>query len=146
MKKHVAAFASVVLRDARAGPEILVVRRSPRDRYFPDLWGIPAGTLRKREGYEEAIRRTAKHRLGIELEVLGERARGSSDRGTHVVEMRLYEARIVSGTPHLLDVNPEGYGYTEVRWDRPEVLQSARERGSLCCRLVEEWLSQQPPL
>jgi hypothetical protein len=104
------------------------------------MWGIPAGTLRKRENYEEAIQRTARYRLGIELEVLGERAACSSDRGTHLVEMQLYEARIVAGSPEIRDVNPEGHGYTEVRWSKPEILQSARERGSLCCRLVDEWL------
>jgi 8-oxo-dGTP pyrophosphatase MutT (NUDIX family) len=142
MKKRVASFAYVILRDAIPGPEVLVVRRSRRDRYFPNLWGIPAGTLRKREGDEEAIRRTAQYRLGIELEVLGERGAGFSDRGTHVVEMRLYEARIVSGSPHILDVDPEGHGYTEVRWENPEILQPARERGSLCCRLVNDWLSK----
>jgi hypothetical protein len=106
------------------------------------MWGIPAGTIRKREGCEEAIQRTAKHRLGIEVEVLGERGAGSSDRGTHVVEMRLYEARIVAGTPQIREANPEGHGYTEVQWCKPEVLQPARDRGSLYCRLVDEWLHQ----
>jgi ADP-ribose pyrophosphatase YjhB (NUDIX family) len=119
---------------------LLVVRRSLNDRYFPGMWGLPAGTLRKREGYEEAVRRTARHRLGIEVEVLGERAAGSSDRGTHVVGMRLYEARIVAGSPQVRGADPAGYGYTKVRWDRPENLQPARERGSLCCRLADEWL------
>jgi ADP-ribose pyrophosphatase YjhB (NUDIX family) len=140
MKKRIAAFAYVILRGSITAPEILVVKRSPKDRYFPSMWGIPAGTLQKREGYEEAIQRTAKHRLGIELEVLGLRATGSSDRGTHVVEMRLYEARIVAGAPQIRHVNPEGHGYTEAMWGRPEILQPTRERGSLCCRLVDEWL------
>jgi ADP-ribose pyrophosphatase YjhB (NUDIX family) len=140
MKKRVAAFAYVIIRPATTPLEILVVRRSPNDRYFADLWGLPAGTLRKHEGYEEAIQRTAKHRFDIEVEILGERAVDSSDRGTHIVEMRLYEARIVAGSPQICDVSPDGHGYTEVRWDRPEILQPARERGSLCCRLAEEWL------
>jgi ADP-ribose pyrophosphatase YjhB (NUDIX family) len=140
MTKCVSAFAYVILRPGSAPVELLVVRRSPNDRYFPGMWGLPAGTLRKREPYEQAIRRTARHRLGIEVEVLGERAAGSSDRGTHVVEMRLYEARIIAGSPQAPDPDPAGHGYTEVRWDRPDILQSARERGSLCCRLADEWL------
>src|SRR5262245_2004448 len=69
VKKCVAAFADVILRPGDGPVEVLVVRRSPNDRYFPNLWGLPAGTLRKREGYEQAIRRTAKHKLGIEVEV-----------------------------------------------------------------------------
>src|SRR5688572_17727991 len=116
MKKRIPAFAYVILRGRHPPPEILVVKRSPNDRYFPGLWGLPAGTLRKREGYEEAIRRTAKHRLGVEVEVLGERAAGSSDRGAYVVEMRLYEARIVAGSPQARQVDPAGHGYTEARW------------------------------
>lgn len=140
MKKHVSTFAYVILRDPNTAEELLVVRRSPNDRYFPNMWGLPAGTLRKHEGYEEAIQRTAKLSLNVEVEVLGERAAGSSDRGTHVVEMRLYEARIVAGIPTIRDVNLGGYGYTEVRWGIPDILQSTRERGSLCCRLVDDWL------
>jgi ADP-ribose pyrophosphatase YjhB (NUDIX family) len=140
MKKRVSAFAYVVLRNLNPAVEVLVVRRSPHDRYFPNMWGIPAGTLRKQEEYEEAIQRTAKHRLGIEVEVLGERAAGTSDRGTHIVEMRLFEARIVAGSPQIQNVDPAGYGYTEVQWANPEILQPTRERGSLCCRLVDEWL------
>src|SRR5215813_4560927 len=70
MKKHIAAFAYVILRGVASSCEMLVVRRSPNDRYFPNMWGLPAGTLRKNEVYEEAIRRTARHRLGIEVEVL----------------------------------------------------------------------------
>src|SRR5262249_50645661 len=100
----------------------------------------PAGKLRKHERYEDAIQRTAKHRLDVEVEVLGEPAVGSSDRGTHIVEMRLYEARIVAGTPQIRDVNLADHGYTEVQWANPDLLQPTRERGSLCCRLVEEWL------
>jgi hypothetical protein len=56
--------------------------------------------------------------------------------------MRLYEARIVAGTPQIQEANPEGHGYTEVQWSKPEVLQLARDQGSLCCRLVDEWLHQ----
>src|SRR5262249_6534810 len=138
--KRVSTFAYVILRAGHSPAEFLVVKRSPNDRYFPGLWGLPAGTLRKRESYEDAIRRTAKHRLGSEVEGLGERAAGTSDRGTHALEMRLYEARIVAGGPRIGEVDPEGHGYTEVRWAGPGVLRPARERGSLCCRLVAEWL------
>jgi ADP-ribose pyrophosphatase YjhB (NUDIX family) len=141
MKKRVPTFAYVIFRAPQESSEILVVKRSPNDRYFPSMWGIPAGTLRKHEGYEEAIRRTASHRLGIEVEVLGERGVGSSDRGTHAVEMRLFEARIVTGSPQVREVDPNGHGYVEVRWAEPDILKPTRERGSLCCQLVAEWLS-----
>jgi hypothetical protein len=104
------------------------------------MWGVPAGTLRKNESYAEAIRRTARHRLGIEVEVLGERAAGSSDRGTHLVEMRLFEVRIVAGSPQVRAVDPDGHGYIDVQWAMTDILQPTRERGSLCCRLVTEWL------
>lgn len=137
MKKRVTTFAYVIRREA----EILVVLRSPNDRYFPRMWGLPAGTLRKRESYDEAIQRTARHQLGIEVTVLGERAAGSTDRGTHVVEMRLFEARIVAGSPEVQPVDPAGHGYIGVQWVTADILQPTRERGSLCCRLVAEWLA-----
>jgi ADP-ribose pyrophosphatase YjhB (NUDIX family) len=140
MKKRVSTFAYVIRRELQTFPEILVVLRSPNDRYFPRMWGVPAGTLRKNESYEQAIRRTAHHRLGVEVEVLGERGAGSSDRGTHLVEMRLFEVRIVAGSPQVRATDPDGHGYIDVRWAGPDILQPTRERGSLCCRLVAEWL------
>src|SRR5262245_57042800 len=112
MKKRISAFAYVILQDTLPPTKLLVVNRSPNDRYFPNMCGIPAGTLRKHEEYEGAIQRTAKFRLDLEVEVLGERGAGVSDRGTHVVEMRLFEARIVTGTPRIQDVDVGGYGYT----------------------------------
>lgn len=142
MKKCIPAFAYVIFREPQISPEILIVRRSPNDRYFPGMWGIPAGTLRKHECYEEGIQRTAKHRLGIEVEVLDERGAGSSDRGTHIVEMRLFEARIVAGSPQIRDVNLSGHGYTEAQWGKPGLLLPAQEKGSLCCRLVADWLRE----
>jgi ADP-ribose pyrophosphatase YjhB (NUDIX family) len=145
VKKRVAAFAYAILRHPPAADEILVVRRSPNDRYFPNMWGIPAGTLRKRESYEQAIQRTARDKLSIDVEVLGQRGAGSSDRGTHVVEMCLYEVRILAGTPQIREVDPAGHGYTEVQWAKPDILDSTRERGSLCCRLVDEWMRTMIP-
>jgi ADP-ribose pyrophosphatase YjhB (NUDIX family) len=137
MKRRIAAFAYLILRDNEGAVEILAVKRSPNDRYFPNLWGLPAGTLRKREDYADAIRRTAMHRLGIEVDVLGELAAGSSDRGSHVVEMRLFEARIIAGSPRVTGADPAGHGYTEANWAEPGILEHARESGSLCCRLAE---------
>src|SRR4051794_27334686 len=131
MKKQVSAFAYVILRNLGSALEVLAVRRSPNDRYFPNMWGIPAGTLWTGEGYEEAVRRTARHKLGIEVEVLGECGVGSSDRGTHVIEMRLFEARIVTGTPQIQNLDLAGHGYSAVRWAEPEILHLARERGSV---------------
>jgi ADP-ribose pyrophosphatase YjhB (NUDIX family) len=142
MKKRVPTFAYVIRREPQAPTEVLVVLRSPNDRYFPRMWGLPAGTLRKGESYEAAIRRRAQHQLGVEVEVLGECAAGTSDRGTHVVEMRLFEARIVAGNPRVREVDPDGHGYIDVRWAEPDILQPTRERGSLCCRLLAEWLSR----
>jgi ADP-ribose pyrophosphatase YjhB (NUDIX family) len=140
MKKRIAAFAYAILRGDEVRREVLAVRRSPNDRYFPGLLGLPAGTLRKRERYEEAVRRTARRNFGVEAEVLGERGSGASDRGTHIVEMTLFEARLIAGEPRVPAADPDGFGYAEVRWAAIDLLKPALERGSLCCRLLDEWL------
>ncbi|HET9984100.1 MAG TPA: NUDIX domain-containing protein [Longimicrobiales bacterium] len=133
--KRSVSFAIFDPQDRR---RVLVVRRPPDDEELPDLWGLPAGSLRPGESWEEAVRRAGREKLGVELEVGPELNRGSTRRAAYTLEMRLFEARIVAGAPAVPQRTPGVTQYRDWTWGDAAALEPAAARGSLCCRLFLE--------
>jgi 8-oxo-dGTP diphosphatase len=129
---------SFVIRRPDAPAELLVVLRPPDDPDLPDAWGLPAGRVRPGESWEDAVRRAGREKLGVELEVGRELNRGSLQRATYRLEMRLFEAKITRGEPRVPQDTPGVTQYRAWRWATPDALRPAAERGSLCCRLCLE--------
>lgn len=55
--------ASVLIRDDR----VLLVKRLPHRRVYPNLWDLPGGHIEGEESAEEALRREAHEELGIHV-------------------------------------------------------------------------------
>ena len=47
---------------------VLLVKRSPESRYYPDVWDLFGGHIKGGESSEKALRREAFEELGIEIE------------------------------------------------------------------------------
>ncbi|MYD36260.1 MAG: NUDIX hydrolase [Dehalococcoidia bacterium] len=56
--------ASVLIK----GDRVLLVKRQPHRRVYPDLWDLPGGHIEGNESPEEALRREAREELGIDVE------------------------------------------------------------------------------
>src|SRR5262245_37440963 len=93
--KHSVALAIF----GRGRGTVLVVQRPADDEDLPNEWGLPASSLRSGESLEDAVRRTGREKLGVELESVRELNRGQTERADYSLEMRLYEAEIVNGEP-----------------------------------------------
>jgi ADP-ribose pyrophosphatase YjhB (NUDIX family) len=114
---------------------LLVVQRPPDDEDLPDAWGLPAASLRSTESWEDAVRRAARDKLGVEVdpvEVLGE---GHTQRAHYTLHMRLYAARITAGEPAVPQPHPDVTQYQAWRWGGAGDVRAAAEAGSLCSRL-----------
>ena len=48
--------------------QVLLVRRSPQRRRYPDVWDLFGGHVEAGESLEEALRREAREELGVEIE------------------------------------------------------------------------------
>ncbi len=70
MPAHARPAASVlVLRDAPAGAEVLLVRRTPRARFMPGVWVFPGGAVGPDDdGPAGAAVREAAEEAGLELD------------------------------------------------------------------------------
>ena len=124
-----------VIRNKDDSSKILIVKRPKDDNDLPNMWGIPAGSVKEEETYEEAIVRNGKNKLGVELKVIKLIERGNLDRGSYILHGEEYEAEIVSGTPNVPQENNEGTQYQDWKWGTYKDLIEASKKGSLCCNL-----------
>lgn len=127
---------ALAMREPGRTGRILLVRRPPDDAELPDAWGLPAATLRSGESWEDAARRAAREKLGVRVRLREELQRGSLSRGDETIRMRLFDATMTRGTPHVPQPTTDVTQYSAWRWDYAPALRPAAARGSLCCRLA----------
>lgn len=119
----------------RKDDSILTVLRPDTDEDLPNVWGLPAATLRPGENWEAAIKRLGLEKLGVQLRVGDELQRGVVERRDYRLQMRLFEAHIEKGTPFVPQPDNAFTQYAKWKWGKGEDLQPAAQRGSLCCKL-----------
>ena len=127
---------SVVVFDPGDRNRILLVQRPHDDGELPNVWGLPASSLRPDESFEDAVVRTGREKLGVELGVVRELNRGVTSRRDYTLEMRLYEAVISHGQPRVPQPHQDVTQYQRWTWDTTERLREGAEAGSLCCGLM----------
>lgn len=142
--KHAVSF--IVRRGPPSDPELLAVERPPDDEELPDVWGLPAASLRPGESWWGAVRRAGRDKLGLELGALRLRNQGRAVRAEYTLRMRLFEGEVTGGEPSVKGPprDPDVTRYTRWSWMRPERLVEAAEHGSLCTRLCLDWLAGSP--
>jgi ADP-ribose pyrophosphatase YjhB (NUDIX family) len=119
------------------GPDgrVLLVRRPADDEDLPLAWGLPAASLAPGESWEAAVQRSARDKLGIDVEPGGVLAAGSLNRPLYRLEMRLYETNLAGGEPSVPQPVEGVTQYVEWHWGEPAELEPAASAGSLCSRL-----------
>ena len=126
---------SVAIRNPDAPDQVLVVLRPGDDEDLPNVWGLPAASLRPGESWEAAVQRVGTAKLGVELAPGTELERGSLERRDYRLQMRLYQAELVRGTPHVPQPLEGFTQYRDWKWGTGSDLQAAALRGSLCSQL-----------
>ena len=103
----------VVAALIRDGRRFLVSQRKPDDT-FPDHWEFPGGGVEAGESDENALVRELDEELGIEaaVDTLFCRVEHSRPDGL-VLDMRIYECRVLSGQPRPIEVQA-------LQWIAPE--------------------------
>jgi len=141
VERPIRRSVSFVIRNPEQPARVLAVLRPPDDVEIPDVWGLPAGSLRPGEDWEGAVVRAGAEKLGVRLRVGKELRRGSVERRNYTLEMRLFEATIEESQPAVPQPHPEVTQYVAWRWADPELFLPAADLGSLCCRLYLDALA-----
>lgn len=112
-----------------------VVQRPADDANLPNVWGLPAGTLKEGETYEGCVIRSGREKLGVDLEIVGMIGEGDLDRDAYVLHMKEYAVRVIGGEATVPQPYPEVTQYQATRWGTADDLVEAASKGSLCCRI-----------
>lgn len=121
--------------------KFLSVKRPDDDIDLPGMWGLPAGNVKDGETFEEAVLRSGRQKLGVELRIAKYINEGELERKDYILHMKLYEAEIVHGEPSVPQ-QAEGTQYQAWKWAAADDIKETAQKGSLCCRLYLSSINQ----
>jgi 8-oxo-dGTP pyrophosphatase MutT (NUDIX family) len=126
------AASLILLREGTDGPEVLLVRRNPEQRFMGGAWVFPGGAVDgDHEGPEEAARRELEEEAALPLPD-GEPLESFSRWITPAqVKVRFDTWFFVARAPEGAEPTPDGSECVGARWIRPRDALEAWERGEL---------------
>jgi 8-oxo-dGTP pyrophosphatase MutT (NUDIX family) len=125
------AAAMIVLRDASAGPEVLLVKRNPSARFMGGAWVFPGGAVHEGDdGAAATAARELEEEAAIAIEPLDAVpfAHWVTPAG---LEIRFDTRFFVAAAPPGASAAPDGSETVEARWLRPSDALDASRRGEL---------------
>ncbi len=137
MKPHKEAVSIIVKQPSG---DFLVVKRpdDPNDD-LAGVWGFPAVTLRDDEVEIDGVKRAAKDKLGIEVDIIKRLGESTHERPRHILKLADYEVFVTKGTPKVPQSDASVTQYTECKFtDDPTILVPAAKKGSQCTQIFLE--------
>jgi len=140
MKPIKSAVAFVVYNKDKS--KVLAVQRPSDDEDLPNVWGLPAGSLKDKETFEQAVLRSGKEKLGVKLKIIKQINEGKLERDKIILHMKEYEVEIEDGKPSVPQKVDGITQYQKLKWSTPDKLKEAAQKGSLCSRLYLSSIGQ----
>tara|TARA_Y100000310_G_C20265397_1_gene615559 strand:- start:110 stop:529 length:420 start_codon:yes stop_codon:yes gene_type:complete len=130
------AIAYVIYNEDRS--KFLVVQRPSDGDDLPNVWGLPAGSLKEDESFEDAVLRSGYEKLGVELKIVKEIGEDKIERERITLHMKEYEVEVVKGQPNVHQKTDGVTIYQDQKLGSKEDLKYAASKGSLCCKIYLE--------
>jgi len=126
------AATLVLLRDGPEGPEVLLVRRNPQQRFMGGAWVFPGGALHTEDaGLPAAAVRELAEEAAIELPPHAELFSWSRWITPEEVKVRFDTWFFVAEAPPGAEATPDGGECVDARWMRPAAALEAHLRDEL---------------
>ena len=126
------ASSLILLRDAAQGPEVLLVKRNPEQRFMGGAWVFPGGAVHAEDGdVRTTARRELEEEAGIALAADAELARFSRWITPAQVEVRFDTHFFLAVAPAAAQARVDGAECVEARWLRPADALTAGGRDEL---------------
>ncbi|OGD11109.1 hypothetical protein A2395_03985 [Candidatus Amesbacteria bacterium RIFOXYB1_FULL_47_9] len=117
--------------------EFLVVKRPPDDDRLPNVWGLPAVTIKDEELPEQAVLRVGVEKLVTEIKPIGFLGIKSADRGDYQFILMDIKAKLIGSEPNVKNSVTQSTKYVDQKWVSDfSVLKEAASKGSLCSQIV----------
>jgi 8-oxo-dGTP pyrophosphatase MutT (NUDIX family) len=126
----------ILLRDGPGGPELLLVRRNPEQRFMGGYWVFPGGAVDAGEGEgDRAHRAAAVRELHEEADIdgidAGELVKYSRWITPELIETRFDTHFFLARAPAGARGRPDGVECVDLRWSTPRAALDAHASGSL---------------
>ena len=113
------AASVIVLRDADAGPEVLLVQRNPEARFMPSAWVFPGGAVHEPEEPPDTAVRELEEEAGVTIADSAELAVWSRWITPAQVKIRYDTWFFVAAAPADAEPECDGEECVDWRWVRP---------------------------
>jgi 8-oxo-dGTP pyrophosphatase MutT (NUDIX family) len=126
----------ILLRDGDEGPELLLVRRNPAQRFMGGYWVFPGGAVDAAEGEGDAAHRAAAVRelheeAGVDGIAAGELVKYSRWITPELIETRFDTHFFLAREPAGACASPDGVECVDLRWSSPRAALEDHARGEL---------------
>jgi len=126
------AATLVLLRDGSDGPEVLLVRRNPRQSFMGGAWVFPGGALHEGDlDLAAAAVRELAEEAGIQLPAGTELVSWSRWITPEEVKVRFDTWFFMAEAPPRAEPTPDGGECVDARWLRPDAALDAHSRDEL---------------
>ncbi|CAA9484444.1 MAG: hypothetical protein AVDCRST_MAG45-364 [uncultured Solirubrobacterales bacterium] len=126
------ASSAIVMRDAAAGPEVLLVQRNPEARFMGGAWVFPGGGVKPEDASPAATaRRELEEEAGVRLGADEELAPFSRWITPLEVKVRFDTWFFLARAPAGSEGAPDGSETVDLRWLRPADALEAGRRSEL---------------
>jgi 8-oxo-dGTP pyrophosphatase MutT (NUDIX family) len=126
------AASLILLRDSAGGPQVLLVKRNPEQRFMGGVWVFPGGAVHSDDGnHARAAARELVEEAGIALPEDAELVPYSRWITPAEVKVRFDTWFFAARAPDGARATPDGAECVDARWLRPRDALAARERDEL---------------
>ena len=126
------AASLILLRDSHRGPEVLLVQRTPEQRFMGGAWVFPGGTLKTGDGtHLQAALRELREEAGVNLDDASQAVPFSRWITPAEAKIRFDTHFFVAEAPPEAEPRPDGVECVAARWLRPADALGAHERDEL---------------
>ncbi len=130
------AIAAVVI-DPTDESKFLAVKRPSNAKSLPDVWGLPAITVKYGEQLEMATVRLAREKLNTQVQFLGCLGLASANRGEYELTLMDVVVRLAGKEPSAWEAPMEQTKYVQQQWTNElSLLKEAALKGSVCSRIL----------
>lgn len=130
---------ALAIENPKNESEILVVKRSPDDDSLPNVWGLPATSVKGTELPEEVTRKIGQEKLGTQVEPKSFVGIKSADRGDYELILMDIRVKLVGKEPNVKEANTTGSKYVDQKWTSDfSILVPGAKLGSICDRVFLE--------
>lgn len=135
--KPVKFSVAVFLINPHNEHEFLVVQRPADDDNLPNVWGLPAVTIKNDELPELAVQRVGKEKLNTDIKPHSFLGIKYAERENYNLILMDIKATVVGNDPSVTNATTENTKYVNQQWTSDlDILKEAASKGSLCSQIV----------